>query len=137
MLFNPYARIQRRHAFPRGYAQAGMNYAESDVSFPIDVKAEEDAYTVTALLPGAKPEDVNIQVDNETLTIQGEIRDHRQEGETYLLRERPTGRFMRILTMPSPLDSTAAEASFNDGVLTLRIPKAESARPKTIQVKHN
>lgn len=137
MFLTPYSRIVRRRAFPRMYTQAVLNEVESEVSFPIDVMAEEDAYVVTALLPGAAAEDVNIQIDNETLTIQGEIKDHRQEGENYLLRERPTGRFVRMLTLPAPLDSNQAEASFSDGVLTLRIPKAESARPRTIKVKYN
>jgi HSP20 family protein len=137
MFMTPYSRIIRRHGFARPYSFAGLAYTDSDVNFPIDVKAEDDAFVVTAILPGVKAEEVNIQVENDTLTIQGEIADPRMENETYLLRERPYGRFSRVLTMPSALDSAGAEASYADGILTLRVPKAETARPKTIKVKYN
>jgi HSP20 family protein len=137
MFITPYSRIVRRRAFGRPYTQADIDYMESDVNFPIDVKADDAAYEIKALLPGVKPDDVTIQVVNETITISGEIRDERAENDTYLLRERPFGRFSRTLSMPAPLDSAGAEATFGDGVLTLRVPKAETARPKTIKVHYN
>lgn len=136
MFITPYSRIIRRRSFGRPLTRADLDYMESDVNFPIDVLAEDNAFVLTALLPGAKPDDVNIQVVNESITISGEIRDESAENDNYLLRERPYGRFSRTLTMPAPLDSAGAEANFRDGVLYLRVPKAETARPKTIKVEY-
>ncbi len=137
MFITPYSRVIRRHGFVRPYVPAEAAYMDSDVNFPMDVKADDDAFVITAVLPGVKAEDVNIQVEGETLSIQGEFQDPRLENENYLLRERPFGRFSRVLTMPTGLDPAGAEASYADGILTLRVPKAETARPKTIKVNVN
>lgn len=127
--------------FPRRARQMMERMMESDWPFverevfvPVDVKTGQDEFVITALLPGVKAEDLSIQIVNETVTIQGEIKNDRQEEASYLLMERPSGRFCRTLTLPVPLDSSKAEASLSDGVLTLRVPKAEEARPKTIKV---
>lgn len=104
-----------------------------DVLIPVDVKAEEDAYVVKAMIPGVSADDLNIQVVNETVTIQGEIKAEEEKGD-YLLHERPTGHFSRVLTLPDELDAAKAEADISNGVLTLRIPKAEDAKPKSIKV---
>ena len=71
---------------------------------------------------------------NDTVTIAGEIKLDREENDSFIVRERPSGRFMRILRLPEEVDSAKVEASLKDGVLTLNIPKAEVARPKTIKV---
>jgi HSP20 family protein len=105
-----------------------------DVFIPVDVKAEDDAYVLSAMIPGVSSEDLNIQVVNETVTIQGEIKLERGESDKYLLSERPFGHFSRVLTLPDQLDAAKAEADISNGVLTLRIPKAEDAKPKSIKV---
>ncbi len=125
---------QRTRQMMEQMLQSDWPFVEREVFVPMDVKAEEDAYVITALLPGVKTDDLNIQVVNETVTIQGEIRNNRDENASYLLTECPSGRFSRTITLPAPLDSSKAEASLTDGVLTLRIPKAEEARPKTIKI---
>ncbi len=107
---------------------------ESEIFFPVDVVSEQNEFVLTALLPGVKNEDLDIQIVNETVSIQGQLPDHRDEHASYLLQERPAGRFSRVLTLPAELDASKAEASLEDGVLTLRVPKAEAARPKTIKV---
>jgi len=107
---------------------------ERQAFIPMDVKAEDDAYVVTALVPGIKADDLSIQIVNETLTIQGELKNERDENANYLLSERPSGKFNRSLTMPEPLDASKVEAEIENGILTLRIPKAEEAKPKTIKV---
>ncbi len=107
---------------------------ERSIFFPVDVKAEEDAFTITALLPGLKAEDLNIQIVNETVSIQGEIKNEAESNASYLIQERPSGKFCRTLTLPDPLNPNKAEASLDNGVLTLRVPKAEEARPKMIKV---
>ncbi len=105
-----------------------------DIFIPIDVKAEDEAYVLSAMIPGVTAQELNIQVVNETVTIQGEIKNTREEDAQYLLSERPSGRFSRVLTLPDQLDASKAEADMADGVLTLRIPKAEDAKPKSIKV---
>jgi HSP20 family protein len=106
----------------------------SRVVFPLDVKAEEDAYMISALLPGVSAEDVSITIANDKLTIQGELKNEYDENASYVLQERPSGRFFRAVNLPESVDSTKVEASLTNGVLTLRIPKAEEAKPKTIKV---
>ena len=108
--------------------------SERDIWFPVDIKADPDSYLISALLPGVKTEDLNITVVNETVSIQGTINHDRNQEENYLLAERPCGRFYRSLTLPVILNSLKAEAELKDGILTLRIPKADEARPNTIKV---
>lgn len=105
-----------------------------EVIVPVDVVAEPEGYTLTALIPGVKAEDLNIQIVNETVSIQGELGPAADKGTDYLMRELPYGRFNRVLTLPAGLDSANTEATIENGVLTLRIPKAETARPKKIKV---
>ena len=107
------------------------------VAFPLNVKDSDENYEVSALLPGVSADDLSIQVVGDTVTIQGELKVEYDEQANYLLRERPVGRFMRTLRLPELVDSTKVEASLKDGVLTLHIPKAEEARPKTIKVNVN
>jgi HSP20 family protein len=129
----PLHRMARRHMFDR--MAAGWD-AEStcEVIFPVDVKAEDEAYVISALLPGVSAEDLDIQIVNDTVTIRGEMKTTRDEKDTYLLSERPSGKFSRVLNMPVALNSNGAEAHVENGVLTLRVPKAEAAKPKTIKV---
>ncbi len=107
---------------------------ESEVMVALDVKAEDDGYVITASLPGIKAEDLNIQVVNESVTISGEFKHGRTDEGQYLVAERVAGRFSRTVTLPVTLDAGKAEADLVNGVLTLRVPKAEQARPKSIKV---
>jgi len=107
---------------------------ESEINFPIDVKADSEAFEITALLPGIKPEDLDIQVVDQTVTIQGKLLFERDEKDNYLVQERPSGKFSRVLDLETPLDPDGAEAHLDNGVLTLRVAKAEIAKPKTIKV---
>jgi len=97
----------------------------------VNVRDEEDAYTLTALIPGLKSEDVNIQVLDDVVRIEGEYKT--SDGD-HLLRELPDGKFRRALRLPVAMDAEKAEAKIKDGMLTLRLPKAESARPKQIKI---
>jgi HSP20 family protein len=105
-----------------------------ELTFPIDVKAEGDSFTIKALLPGVHPEDLDIQIVNEIVTIAGELKADREEGSNYLLAERPSGRFHRVISLPTPLDASKVEAELENGVLTLRVPKTEEAKPRTIKI---
>ncbi len=101
---------------------------------PMDAYITDDAIVIQMAVPGIRPEDVNITLENNVLTISGELKP-REEGRNYILRERPVGRFERVMSVSTPVDANKAEAAFENGVLTLTLPKAEQVKPKTIQVK--
>lgn len=103
-------------------------------SLMVNVREEEDAYILSALVPGLKAEDLNIQVLENVIRIEGE---YKAEEAEYLLSELPQGSFQRTLRMPTEIEADKVEAKIADGVLTLTLPKAESARPKRIQVLVN
>jgi HSP20 family protein len=97
----------------------------------VDLRERDDAYVLTALVPGLKAEDLNIQILEDVVTIEGEFKGNKDE---YLVRELPHGAFRRTLRLPAALDAEKAQAKITDGVLTLTLPKAESARPKTVKI---
>src|SRR5688572_9151734 len=116
----PYRRMARRWAENR------------DQTLGVNVREEDDAYVLSALVPGIKSDELNIQVLEDVLRIEGE---YKADDNQYLVRELPSGSFTRTLRLPVAIQADAVEAHITDGVLTLRLPKAESARPKKIQVK--
>jgi len=106
---------------------------EREIRLPVDAYTTPDEVVIIASIPGVEPDDVEITLEGETLTIRGEF-PAPPEGVNYVLRERAHGKFCRILTINVPVNADEAEATFRNGVLTLRIPKAEAVRPKTIKV---
>lgn len=105
-------------------------------SAPMDVHQTPDEIVVTASLPGVKPEDVDMTITGQTLTLKGEFKaDEEIDRGQYLYRERRFGSFNRTLQLPVRVEGDRAEASFDNGVLTLRIPKAEDVKPRQIQIK--
>jgi HSP20 family protein len=106
-------------------------YPEESRLLPVNIRDEEDAYELTAFVPGLTAEQLNIQVLDDTLSIEGE---YKQEDSEYLVSELPAGTFRRTLRLPTELDAEKAEAKIENGLLVLRVPKAESARPKVIKV---
>jgi len=102
----------------------------------LDVQTEKDDYLIRANVPGLKPEDLQVEVVDNTVTLRGEIKAERKvEEENYLLQERRYGQFSRSISLPTAVNSAKAEAVIENGVLTLRVPKAEEAKPKAISVK--
>lgn len=124
--------VARRMAWNRALEQWAE--AEPRVFFPVDVRVEGDEYSITALLPGVQADDLNVQVINDTITLEGEFKKVEAENSNVLLSEIPSGRFVREITLPTSLDTSKVEAHLQDGVLTLRVPKAEEARPKSIKI---
>jgi HSP20 family protein len=108
-----------------------------EVSHPsLDVHQTADEIVVTAALPGLKADDVDITITGQTLSIRGEFKaDEEISRDQYLYRERRFGAFHRQLQLPVRVQGDAATATFENGVLTLRIPKAEEVKPRQIQVK--
>ncbi|HEY5672018.1 MAG TPA: Hsp20/alpha crystallin family protein [Anaerolineales bacterium] len=107
---------------------------EREMMLAVDVKAEDEAYDIVALVPGLEPEDINIEIINNTVTLRGEFKSVSDEDGKSLVNELPAGRFRRVITLPVALDSSKTEASIKNGVLHLRVPKAEAHRPKSIKV---
>ena len=103
--------------------------------FPLDISETDEAFEVEAALPGVKPEDVEIQVHGDTVTIKGDSKKEAEEkGKDWLRRERRYGVFARSFTLPTDINAAKASADFENGLLKLRLPKSEAARPKTIKV---
>ena len=100
---------------------------------PLDAYVTPEEIVVVANMPGIKPEDVEITLEGDTLTLKG-VRPGSMENVDYVLQERVGGAFQRTLNINVPIDADKAEARFENGVLTLTIPKAEAVKPKTIQV---
>jgi HSP20 family protein len=102
----------------------------------LDMFQTEEAAVIKSSVPGVKPEEIDITISGNTLTISGETREEEEiKEEDYIRRERRYGSFTRSVVLPEGLEPDQAEASFEDGVLTLSIPKAPEAKPKVIKVK--
>ena len=106
------------------------------LSLALDVMENPENYVVKASVPGVKPEEIEITIDNNMLTIKGETKEEteREEGN-YHLRERRSGSFYRSVALPANVKADQIEAVNENGVLTLTLPKAEETKPKKIEVK--
>jgi HSP20 family protein len=105
-------------------------------SFPLDVSETDDALVLKAALPGLRPDDLDISVHEDVLSIKGELKQEQKvERENYYRRELRHGIYSRSVPLPVHVEHEKAEASFENGILTVRLPKAEKARPKTIKVR--
>jgi HSP20 family protein len=113
-------------AAPPGDAQAWAPFA--------DIEETDDAWVVEAEVPGVRREDVNVELRDSELEISGEIKERERKG--VLRRQtRRTGRFEYRVMLPGPANADKIDASLHDGVLTVRVPKAQEARPRRIEVK--
>jgi HSP20 family protein len=102
----------------------------------LDIAERNDAYVVTVEVPGIKPEQLDITIENGALTISGERRfETETKEEQYHRIERRYGAFRRSITLPDRVKADAVEASFEDGLLQVVVPKAEEAKPKRIEVR--
>lgn len=102
----------------------------------IDLYQTEDEVVVKAALPGLKPDEVQISITGDVLTLRGEFKQAEQKQEaTWHIRERRFGVFERSVMLPSQVQTDKARADFENGILTVSLPKAESVKPKTISIK--
>ncbi|MBT3337244.1 MAG: Hsp20/alpha crystallin family protein [Anaerolineae bacterium] len=97
----------------------------------VDVREEEDSYLLTTAVPGLSADDLNIQVLDNVVRIEGEYAT--SDGE-HLMRELPEGKFLRTLRLPNDVDADNVKAKIKNGILSLTLPKVESARPKQIKI---
>src|SRR5690349_13385843 len=121
-------------AFTRPLSVNGGNW-----SIPaVDMYQTDNEVVIKAALPGIKAEEVQINVTGEMLTIKGEVRqDEEKQGKekAYHLREQRWGMFERSIALPTEVDADKAKADFENGILTVTLPKAERAKPKSITIK--
>jgi HSP20 family protein len=104
-------------------------------AFPlVNVFNDGEDFVLVAELPGVKKEDLDIQVRGDTLRIQGKKAIAYDDGASVHRRERAAGQFDRTLTLPAEVDAAKVAAEYRDGVLTLRLPRAESAKPRTVTI---
>jgi len=118
------------HPYP--YRRMARRWVENNQqTLGVNVREEDEAYVLSALVPGLKSEDVTIQVLDDVVRIEGE---YKQDETQYLVRELPNGSFTRTLRLPAAIEADSVEAKIADGVLTLRLPKVASAKPKQIKI---
>jgi HSP20 family protein len=120
-------------SFVGGYAQ-GQDGNSAELRLPIEAYSTDHEIVVKAAVPGLKPEEVEITIEGDTLTLRGEY-PRPMENVNYLISERAWGRFARTLQLNVPVEADKAEAVFENGLLTLTLPKAEAVRPKVIPIK--
>jgi HSP20 family protein len=137
LYISPYRRLSNlRSAMDRLFEEEFDNTPnEREMALALNVEADDEFYTIKALVPGLQADELGIEILNNTVAIRGEFKGDENDDNKYLMNELPTGRFGRVITLPTALDPAKAEANIKDGMLTLRVPKAEAHRPKTIKVK--
>jgi HSP20 family protein len=105
-------------------------------SLAIDLYQTSDDVVVKASLPGVSAKDLNISVTGDVLTLRGEAQEEKEtEGAQYHIKERRYGSFTRSIALPAAVVADKADAQFENGILSLKLPKAEEVKPKTITVK--
>jgi len=117
----------------RRQAERQAEQREQVWRLPLDAYITAEEIVIVANMPGVKPEKVEITIEGDTLTIKGE-RPAPLENVDYVLQDRSYGKFQRTLNINIPINANKAEAKFEDGLLTLVVPKAEAVKPKTIQI---
>ena len=126
MRFDPFGQVER--------LTQQLDAAGRVPPMPMDAYRHDDQLVVHLDLPGVEPEAIEVNVENNVLTVQAQRQIARGEGEEWLVAERPQGRFSRQLFLSENLDTDAIEAHYDQGVLTLSVPVAEAAKPRKVEV---
>jgi HSP20 family protein len=139
-LGGPFAELDRiRREFDRLFDEFTSGFfpgERSGVFPPVNVYEGKEHYLLTAELPGVDPSDVEITVTEDSLTIRGERKpDDGGESANYHRRERGSGTFRRVITLPDKVNPDKVEATSRRGILYVRLPKAEEVKPRQIQIK--
>ena len=136
--WNPVRRPRLINEFDRLFESPALWQGPRNWGLELDVTEKDDVYTVKASVPGVNADDIEITLEDNALTIQGEFQSEDvSEDERYHLRERHSGSFSRTINFPVMVNANAVEANYEHGVLTLSVPKAEEVKPKRIAVKAN
>lgn len=109
---------------------------EGGLSTPVDIYETDDSVVFKAAVPGVKPEDLDVSVTGDVLTIKGEYKEEQetQQKRNYIRQEHRYGSFSRTLTLPTTVDVNKAKATFDNGILTLEMPKMEAVKPKSVRI---
>jgi len=133
MTYNPMSLIDR--AFDSFFDDT-FSWARPGDHHAVDIRESADAYVVEAEMPGLTDKDVEVKVENDLLTLASKTEASREEKKGgYLLRERRSASFRRSFVLPADVDREKIDARFENGLLVLRLPKNEAAKPKQIEVK--
>lgn len=136
--FREMAEMQNRldRMFDESWRNLRPNWTEGNLS--LDVHETDDNYTVVANLPGLNADDIDVQLQDGTLTISAEINEtHKEENARILMQERFIGKIRRSIVLPQHVDMEKVDASYSNGVLTLTLPKTAEAQPRRIAIKSN
>ena len=136
---NPFSDLRRMQQdmdrLWRGFMPTAEHPEMESWAIPLDVAQEGDNIVVHASLPGVKPDDIQVSIENNVLTIKGETKEEKEHKEgDYLMRERRVGSFHRALRLPDTVDTEKAKPYYEDGVLTVAFPKMESKKSKQLKV---
>lgn len=135
--WDPLGELERLNRQLAGYLESWRSLPDLlDGAFtPLaDVEETDDAYTVEIELPGIKPDDVDLEIAGRRVTVHGERKEKERVG-ILRKRERTVGRFHYEVTLPGDIEEDGVEAHLDEGVLTVRLPKPESARPRRIEIR--
>jgi HSP20 family protein len=123
------------HEFFRGGNGGDQGWAAGAWTPPVDIYETDDALVLTAMLPGVSKDDVSIEVHNNTLLLRGERKPTAAaQDERYYRRECVYGPFQRSFVLPATVDQNQVQATYHDGLLELRLPKVEAAKPRRIAI---
>ncbi|MDB5079880.1 MAG: heat shock protein Hsp20 [Chloroflexi bacterium] len=140
--WNPFRELENmRHAMDRWLEDRGLNNAgfaqtNQSLSLAVDLHVTEKGYELTAAMPGVKPENVEINIDRDLLTVRGQTQqeeEHRQGN--YLYRERHVGSYQRSIRLPEPVNPDQVDATLEDGVLRLTLPSLQQTLQRKINVR--
>lgn len=135
MRFDPFRDIEElTQRMDRAFGSAASAQA-TRLAPPVDVHEDERGLELTLDLPGVQPGDIQIEAENQTLTVQAQRKYSRGEGRTAHRVERAYGTFSRTFSVPAKYDLTGVEADFDHGSLTLRVPRSEAAQKRSVQVR--
>lgn len=134
--------VDMQRQLDRVFDDVNRNFVDNDWTergnwLALDVHENEDNYFVETDLPGINPDDIDVTLHENTLTITAEVhRAEDKDGEHRIVSERRYGRFQRSIRLPDAVDADNVEANFDNGVLTLTLAKSEASKPRQISVKN-
>lgn len=137
--WNPVNPVSLFNEFDRLFERPSLQQNTSrDWSIALDVVEKDDNYMIKATVPGINPDELEITLEDGVLTLKGEIKsDEEVEEAKYHVRERRYGSFSRSIRFPVAVNGDAVEATYNNGILSLNVPKAEAVKPKRITINAN
>ena len=134
MYIKPYTRYQSRPVHRHSAHQ--WDPAQSEIHVPLNVSVDDNSYVIEMIVPGLEPDDVEIEIVEKTIIIQGEFKAA-DEDVKFLRREIPSGNFRRVIRLPKLLDMEKSEANLEKGILSFRVPVAEELFPGRSKSKRN